>query len=449
MRIAAAALACAGLCLAATSADLRLVDAIKRRDHKGFAALMKAKADINAAQPDGATALSWASYLDDRESAEALIAAGAKATTKDEYGETPLTLACTTGDAALIADLLKAGANAKDTRPNGETALMIAANVGNVQAVKELIAAGADVNAAETGKGQTALMWAAAEGHTEAVQALIDAHADVKAVSKGGFNALVFAAQKNDAKAVDSLVIAGADPNYALPSGEKVLSVAAAFKAALAAGVLVDHGADPNVADRGGTTPLMTAAQTGNIDLMNKLLAKGANVDAKTAKPAAGAGRGFAGGGGGRGAPAGEQTALLLAAKANEVQAMKVLIEHHADTKAKGSDGTDLLMAAVGSGHVEAVEYAFQFDKDVNAVTDSGSTVTHVAVTGTLGNSTQPEVCKVIQFLADHGAPLDDKDGRGRTPIDVADVLPIDKAVDLLTEILVKRGTPPIHPSKR
>ncbi len=231
MRTVVAALACAGVCLAATSADLRLLDAVKRRDSKGIAALMKAKADVNAAQPDGATALAWASYLDERDAAFALIDAGAKVTTKDEYGETPLTLACTTGDDALIIKLLKAGADAKDSRPNGETALMIAANTGNVAVQsKQLIAGGADVNAWEKGKGQNALMWASSEGHSEVVQILIDAHADVKTASKAGFTPLVFASQKNDAKSVASLIAAGADPNFALPSGEKVLSVAAAFK---------------------------------------------------------------------------------------------------------------------------------------------------------------------------------------------------------------------------
>src|SRR5580704_17508265 len=135
--------------------DLRLVDAIKRRDHKGFAALMSAKADVNAAQPDGATALAWAAYLDDREAALSLLAAGAKVNTADEYGETPLTLACSAGDDVLVASLLK-----------------IAANSGSLPAVKALIAGGADVNAIEPAKGQNALMWAAAEGHADVVQAL-------------------------------------------------------------------------------------------------------------------------------------------------------------------------------------------------------------------------------------------------------------------------------------
>ena len=52
-----------------------LLDAIKRRDHGALKALLKTKADVNAAQPDGATPLSWAIYLDDAEAAELLLAA--------------------------------------------------------------------------------------------------------------------------------------------------------------------------------------------------------------------------------------------------------------------------------------------------------------------------------------------------------------------------------------
>ena len=83
------------LCLANDTNNL--LDAVKRRDHKTLGALIKAKADVNVAQPDGATALAWAIYLDDQAAAEMLLAAGAKVNTADEYGETPLTLACNNG----------------------------------------------------------------------------------------------------------------------------------------------------------------------------------------------------------------------------------------------------------------------------------------------------------------------------------------------------------------
>ena len=146
---------------------------------------------------------------------------------------------------------------------------------------------------------------------------------------------------------------------------------------------------------------------------------------------------------------AGEQTPLLLAAKANHPEVMRALVDAGADPKLKDQSGGTLLMAAVSSGHVEAVQYAYELDPDVKAVTATGSTLMHLSVQGTMANSTQEEICKVIRFLADKGAPLDEKDGRGRTPIDLADILPIDKAVDLLTDLIKKSGATPKTPSKR
>ena len=83
-----------------------------------------------------------------------------------------------------------------------------------------------------------------------------------------------------------------------------------------------------------------------------------------------------------------------------------------ADPKLKAQDGSTPPMAAVGSGHAEAVRYAYELDSDVKAVTATNSTVMHASVAGTMQNSTQLEICKVIQFLADKGTPLDEKDGR-------------------------------------
>src|SRR5947207_12830468 len=72
--------------------DVRLLEAVKRRDEKTFAALLKAKADVNAAQPDGATALAWAVHLDQRNMAEALIADVANANIDDDYCVTPVNI---------------------------------------------------------------------------------------------------------------------------------------------------------------------------------------------------------------------------------------------------------------------------------------------------------------------------------------------------------------------
>ena len=95
----------------------------------------------------------------------------------------------------------------------------------------------------------------------------------------------------------------------------------------------------------------------------------------------------------------------MLAAKANQVETMKALIAGGADPKLKAQDGSSLLMAAVGSGHVEAVKLAYEYDQDVKFTTETGTTLMHAAVTGTMQNSTQDEIVKVVQFLADKGAP--------------------------------------------
>src|SRR6185436_1361407 len=83
----------------APARDVRVLEAVKRRDDKALTRLLRAKADVNGAQPDGATALAWAVHLGERRMAEALLDSGANANTADEYGETPLTLAAANGDA--------------------------------------------------------------------------------------------------------------------------------------------------------------------------------------------------------------------------------------------------------------------------------------------------------------------------------------------------------------
>ncbi len=436
IRSGAAAFLVAVSCSAAT--DFSLIDAIKRRDTKTADALVSKHANINAVLPDGATALSWAVFLDLEDTALKLIEAGADVNAKGDYGETPLTLALANGNVALTTRLLKAGADPKTTRWNGETSLMIAAGAGSVEEVKLLLDAGLDVNAAESEKGQNALMWAAAEGHPDVVELLIQRGADVNAATKGGFTALAFATMKNDSASVRLLIKAGADPSNALPDKDKtkMLLLAAAYDSTQAALALLDGGANPNVADRRGRTPLHIAAQAGSLELVRKLVSKGADLNARTAKidsPDTGFFR----------ALSGEQTPLLLAAKFNQVGAMRLLIEAGADTKLKAQDGTTLFLAAAGSGHAEVAKYAYEFDKDVKAVDSLGFTAMHESVSGTGRLATQPELTELVQFLADVGVPMDEVDKRGRTPIQVGDGAPLDQPIQRMADIIIGRGGKP------
>ncbi len=429
-------------CAGAGTVDL--IEAIKDHNRPRVIALLKAHVDVKAAQPDGATALAWAAYLDEADVVDLLMKAGATPNTTDQYGETPLTLAAATGDAAVMAKLVAAGADATAARWNGETALMVAARAGTLPGVKLLLEHGAKIDAAETRKGQNALMWAAAEGHCEIVDYLIKRGADVKAVSKGGFTPLVFAAQKGDVQSVKSLLDAGLSPNYVLSNGASVLGVAVTGGKADVVKVLLDHNVNVNSADKDGNTPLHVASQSGNLEVVKALLAKGADVNALTMKitPAGKGGNPFR-------APVGQQTALLLAAKANHEDVMRALVAAGANPKIKGQDGTTLLMAAAGSGHLDVVKYAYELDPDLTAVTTRKSTVMHAAVMGTLQVSTQAEICSVIRFLAEKGADVDPEDVNGRTPMVIANFLPIDEAVTLMNKLIADAGGTPKKPVKR
>jgi len=167
------------------AAGSELADAAMKKDSAAVRSLLGQKADVNAAQADGATALHWAVRWDDTQMADQLIRAGADIYARNRLGVTPIYLASINGSAAMIGELLKAGVDPNAVVSElGEKPLMLAARTGNTQAIRVLIDQGADVNARDASKQQTALMYAAAEGHTAAVRMLIDARADVNARSK-------------------------------------------------------------------------------------------------------------------------------------------------------------------------------------------------------------------------------------------------------------------------
>ncbi len=121
-----------------------IADAVMNQNGSSVSTLLAKKADVNAAQADGTTALHWAARWDDLEAARLLIRAGADPKAANHDGATPMFLASQNGSAAMIELLLKAGADVNaPVLAHGETALMLAARSGSVDAVKVLLDHGA------------------------------------------------------------------------------------------------------------------------------------------------------------------------------------------------------------------------------------------------------------------------------------------------------------------
>src|SRR5262245_24065080 len=104
---------------AAGRADV--ADAVMKGDLVALRDLLRQKADVNATQIDGSTALHWAVFRDRVDMAGFLIDAGAKVDVKNREEITPLNMASLYGNTAMIESLLAGGADAKQKGPHGET----------------------------------------------------------------------------------------------------------------------------------------------------------------------------------------------------------------------------------------------------------------------------------------------------------------------------------------
>jgi ankyrin repeat protein len=263
----------------ATTAPETLSDLIRSGNREAvLAAITSPDIDVNAAEPDGSTALLWATYKVDHELVRALLKAGAKANVTNRYGSSPLGEAAKLGDVDLVRTLLDARADPNSPNQDNQTALMLASSIGSLEIAKLLINKGANVNAVESFRGQTALMWAAAGDHPDVVDLLLAHHADVKVRAKyddwprqmtsepraqfrqtGGLTALLYATRSGCLRCAVALVKAGADVNQPNPDGITPLINALDNRAYDLAMFLLDKGANPSAWDMTGRTPLYVA----------------------------------------------------------------------------------------------------------------------------------------------------------------------------------------------
>src|SRR5688572_31589717 len=112
-------------------ADAPLASAIQSGNRAAAIELIAKGADVNAAEPDGTTALHWAAHRDDLDLVDRLLKAGAKPNRTNDYGATPMSEAATTGNVAMLQKLLDAGASVESPNGDGMTALMIVARTNN------------------------------------------------------------------------------------------------------------------------------------------------------------------------------------------------------------------------------------------------------------------------------------------------------------------------------
>ena len=452
-------LTCTARMQAASSA--RLLEAVKAGDRAAVRTELS-RSSVDAAEPDGTTALHWAVRANDAEIVTMLLREGASPNRSNRYGVTPLSLAATNGNASIAEMLMEAGADPRVASSEGETPLMTAAYAGSADTVRVLARHGADVNARDGWMGETALMWAAAEDHPDVIKTLIELGADKNARSsakqwptlvyprlglsnrtdfpRGEWTALMYAARDGAAGAVQALVASGVSLDLTDPDGATALVLSIINAHYELAEFLLESGADPNVADSKGMAALyaavdmntlgytvgrpapIIASRLTTLDMIEMLLSYGADPNATLKAPIFR--RQHADG---DAALSAGTTPLMRAAKSGDVAAMRLLLDYRADIGLRQQNGSTLLMIAAGQGRrasrdqdddggrdndidpSAAVKLCLERGADVNASNDAGDTALHVASSE-----------EIIRLLAEHGARFDVKNKRGLTPLAAA-----------------------------
>ena len=411
-----------------------LAEAAKLGDARLVKKLLDAGAGPEAANSDGQTGLMLAIKTGELPVVEMLVRAGANVNAVEKFhNQTPLMWAAATPKNAgeMVKMLLAKGANVKaralaydwpsqitsepraQYRPvGGLTALLYAAREGCYDCVEALLAAGADPNV-PTPEGVTALMMALDNDQTSVAKLLLDRGANPNLWDWWGRTALYIVIDRKEGGSSAGLRLGEAalrdappppKPIAATGTSQPPISYMEIVRALLDAGADVNTQLNMHRPSRGGNsgrfidpllgtgcTPLLRATMGADTEVVQALLAKGAqpNINAMGLTPflvAAGVGTGNRGG-----------TGLAAASSAGgpvKMPLVQLLLEHGADVNAQVS-GTNT--------------YSMRISRAPSS--NEGMTALHVAAL--TGNT------DLVRYLLGKGANVSIADAGGRKPIDL------------------------------
>ena len=431
-----------------------LLWAAHRDDLETAELLLGAGAAADAADDHGVTPLIRAAENASLALVERLLAAGAAASVAQANGLTPLMVAARTGNIDIVRGLLKHGADVNAaTTEVGATALMWAVAAPHRAIVEALLDGGADVHISTT-KGMTPLLTAAQRGDIETARLLLGAGADVNQLGSDGTHALPYAIVSGRDEFALFLLAEGADPNSRI-DGIPALAAAAGSVDTWLVDWDRQHGDGRYISRRRSRNGRIYLTAEQRIPLVEALLAAGADPNGRITTsamlmnyigyPKKGAFERFACGTGDlRGATplwvaafgaASDGAYRSSAASGRNFQVessaeiVRMLLDAGADQSLTTADGTTPFMAAAGLGRSTfrpnwtrgrrshgaetATRVLLDAGAEINAVNEADFSALHGAAFRGLN--------EVVEYLVAHGADIDARDYRGRTPFRLAE----------------------------
>ncbi|XP_059498944.1 ankyrin repeat and death domain-containing protein 1A-like isoform X3 [Stegostoma tigrinum] len=305
-----------------------------------------------------------------------------------------------------------------------EKEIQEAARRNDTAMIRRLICIKVNVNA-KNNDNRTALHWAVACGNEDAVKLLLDHNANVDIEDKFGMTPALLAAWFGHLQLLRILVNAGAKVTVRNSIGQGIHHCAAhqGHLAIIRYTIEELQEVPLDKPDQTGKTPLLLAAENGQLDVVTHLLARGCDHQFQDKEGnssihlAAGQGhvhvlenliegifsesKNKAG-----------QTALHLAAEAGHFNCVKLLLDNQCQINVRCSQNLNALHYAVKQGHKDVCHLLVEEGIDMNAVGQKQQSALHLAV--------ERGQFAIVEMLLKANINLQLQDKQGKTALDLA-----------------------------
>ncbi|KAI4876108.1 hypothetical protein NFI96_026141 [Prochilodus magdalenae] len=265
--------------------------------------LLRKGASVDSRNNYGWTSLMQAARFGHLNVAHILIENGAEINGRNRMGASVLTMAARGGHTHVAKLLLENGAfvddfdhlsavegnangNNSNHSDNGKnfldiTSLLASAQHGHEALVRLLLEWGADVNFSQKTTGWSALMLATLSGKVSTAQQLVERGADpdhLNVLSKTAFEVALQLKHKDVKSYLDSITTVRPQPD-AEKKRPDVFSALKLGNAQLVKEILEEDPLQVNLANADGASPLMIAAVSGQLEVVQLLVEKNADID--------------------------------------------------------------------------------------------------------------------------------------------------------------------------
>jgi ankyrin repeat protein len=388
------------LALSAQSLNDRFIQAATAGDLQLVTQLLREGANIEARDgSDRQTALVFAANRGHLPVVRFLIENRADKNATDDRGWTALSESSYHGRIDVVEYMLSSGAstiistNWHDRREYGNALFWCIESSHNtlpqkIRIVELLLKSDADPEGRDA-QGRDALRIARDNNYREIVDMLTRVAAQ-REKDRREYR-LLAAIRAQDERAVRQLLGEGANPNLLLDNGESILNYAVAGQNVNMVSILLDAGAGANIGNGLGITPLMTASRHEYIAIIDLLLGRGANLNARDS---------------------GGKTVLFYAVESGNIDMISRFLRSGASVNTTDRMGGNVLHYAVAMGNAAVVNMLLSSGANVNTMDMLGNTALLIAA--------QKGNFNVFNTLVSRGADPHIRNGDGLTAADFA-----------------------------